>query len=341
MGAQGVTTGRYAGDRSAEQEKAEKRRQIPYHQHIHLDLLEACHLISAMFLEVPNMACFNQFSDGLDTNIAVPTSRRKVISRIFRKYYEIYDRQIFLGPPEQTREYVMRASKFLMRGEWKNCVELLSNLVVWQLVPGVDSDTKIKEMLLEKIKQEGLRTYIYAYSSQYDSLSIHVLCEMFDLSKNEVHSLVSKMIIHRELCASWDQPTETIVICRVEPTSLHLLAAQYTEKISNLVEANERLLDMKRGFGIRDFDGVGRSNNWKSGGDRDPQYMQKGGESYSTKQHNHQGGHNQRRFHYPNYQAGRVRGNGKGTETRRNNNGSGANRIGTEITSYTRGNRFW
>merc|ERR1712151_260646 len=102
--AQGVTVGRYAGDKSAEQEKAEKRRQIPYHQHIHLDLLEACHLISAMLLEIPNMASSNQHSDGFDTNWG-PITRRKVISRTFRKHYEIYDRQVFVGPPEQTREY--------------------------------------------------------------------------------------------------------------------------------------------------------------------------------------------------------------------------------------------
>ena len=116
--AQGVNTGRF-NDKSAEQEKAEKRRQIPYHQHINLDLLEAAHLISAMFLEVPNMAAVDDSS-----------RRSRVISRTFRKYSDIYDRQVFTGPPEQTRDFVMTATKALMKGDWKKCNDLLLSLEV-------------------------------------------------------------------------------------------------------------------------------------------------------------------------------------------------------------------
>ena len=248
--AQGVSMGRFS-DKTPEQEKAEKRRQVPYHLHINLDLLEACHLISAMFLEVPNMA-----AAGVDES-----RRVRVISRTFRKYHDIYDRQVFTGPPEQTRDFVMTATKALMKGDWKKCSDLLCSLEVWSLVAGDGSADEIRAMLVEKVKQTGLRTYLLAFSSHYDSLSHAQLCEMFEMDKNDVHAVVSKMMINRDLVASWDQPTGTIVMRKVEPSALQVLALQFADKAAALVDANERLLDAKTGnYGYKDGD------NWRGRG---------------------------------------------------------------------------
>mmetsp|Transcript_24390 Transcript_24390/g.30011 ORF Transcript_24390/g.30011 Transcript_24390/m.30011 type:complete len:974 (+) Transcript_24390:103-3024(+) len=292
--AQGVTTGRYAGDKSIEEEKAEKRRQIPYHQHINIDLLEACHLISAMLLEVPNMAAAG---DG-----AASSRKRRIFSRQFRKHVESFRRQVFAGPPEQTRDYIMSAAEALMNGDWKKCADFLCNLEVWKLLPGDNVTEQINKMLVEKIKLEGLRTYLFKYSAHYDSLSHGQLCGMFELSKNEVHSVVSKMMFNGDLHASWDQPTDTIVLKKIEPSTLQRLALQFAEKAANLVESNERLLDTKSGrYAMRD-DGW-KNDNQNRGG----QSQRRGG--YTR---NAQGGRGRGRGGRGRDGGGRGRGRGRG-----------------------------
>ena len=284
--AQGMSMGRYS-DKTPEQEKAEKRRQVPYYQHINLDLLEGCHLISAMLLEIPNIAA---------ASVAGTDPRRtRPISRSFRKYQDIYSHQVFTGPPEQTRDHVMRASNALAKGDWKTCVDLCTGLDVWNLVPGDGSAEGIKKMLASKIKLEGLRTYLFAFSKQYESLSLSQLCAMFEMSKNEVHSVVSKMIINRELLASWDQPTETIVLRKAEPSPVQMMALQFSEKAVHLVEANERLLDSFSGR---------KEDQWRggrSGGDRD------GRSGYNNQK---QGGYNNNNRGGRGGRGGRGRGKG-------------------------------
>ena len=57
-------------------------------------------------------------------------------------------------------------------------------------------------MIKQKIQEESLRTYLFSYSSVYDSLSLDILSRMFELEKPVVHSVISKMIINEELMVS-------------------------------------------------------------------------------------------------------------------------------------------
>lgn len=57
-------------------------------------------------------------------------------------------------------------------------------------------------MMTSKIQEESLRTYMFTYSSVYDSISLVTLADMFELEKATIHSVISKMIINEELMVS-------------------------------------------------------------------------------------------------------------------------------------------
>lgn len=132
----------------------------------------------------------------------------------------------------------MSAAKALASGEWEKAKEYILAIKIWDLMTETD---KIKEMLVRKIQEEGLRTYLFTYASYYSTLGLAQLSTMFDLPVNTVSAIVAKMIFNEELAASLDQVTQCIVLHQVELSRLQVLSLQYSEKVANLVEQNEKL----------------------------------------------------------------------------------------------------
>lgn len=245
-------------ERTIEQEKQEKQRQIPFHQHINLEILECVYLVSAMLIEIPYMAA-HEFD-----------ARRRMISKSFHHQLKNSERQSLVGPPESMREHVVAASKAMRNGNWKQCRTLLlndkMNAKVWDLFHDADH---VRNMLGLKIQEESLRIYLFTYSHVYDSISLVKLSEMFELPHGTVHAIISKMIINEEIMASLDEPTSCLVMHPTEPSSLQSLSLQLADKLYNLVENNERILDQKplfargmQGGGYRDRRDKG---DWQGG----------------------------------------------------------------------------
>ncbi|EEP77355.1 conserved hypothetical protein [Uncinocarpus reesii 1704] len=279
--AQGIILQRYSSV-SPEQEKLERQRQLPFHMHINLELLECIYLTSSMFLEVPLMA---QTSSS-------PEMKRRIISKTFRRMLDYNERQVFTGPPENTRDGVIMSAKFLAAGDWKKASETLNSIKIWDLMAQPD---KIKEMLAQQIQEEGLRTYLFTYAPFYDTLSIATLSNMFDLPEKKISAIISRMISHEELAAALDQVNDAIVFRKgVELSRLQSQIVTLADKSMSLLEANEKTLEQRtqgmanafqrdQGQGGRGGRGQGRGGRGGGGG-RPPiggQQRRPGGQQFS------------------------------------------------------------
>ena len=230
--AQGVMIQRYS-QVSPEQERLERQRQLPFHMHVNLELLECVYLTCSMLLEIPLLA-----QTG-----SSPDVKKRIISKTYRRMLDYHERQMFTGPPENTRDHIMQASKALAAGEWKRATEFIHSIKAWDLMARSE---KIKEMLSIQIQEEGLRTYLFTYAPFYDTLSVNTLANMFELSERKVAAVVSKMISHEELAAALDQVNSAIIFRKgVELSRLQSLALTLSDKASGLIESNERALEQR------------------------------------------------------------------------------------------------
>jgi translation initiation factor 3 subunit C len=254
--AQGVMMQRFS-QVTPEQERLEKQRQLPFHMHINLELLECVYLTCSMLLEIPLLAQIG----------SSPDIKKRVISKTYRRMLEYHERQIFTGPPENTRDHVMQASKALAAGEWKKATHFIHSIKIWDLMPSAD---EIKAMLANQIQEEGLRTYLFTYAPFYDTLAIETLSTMFELDPTKVAAVVSKMISHEELAAALDQVTETVIFRKgVELSRLQSLALALSDKASALIETNERTLEVRTQGSANAFSRKdGRQGGQRTGGQR-------------------------------------------------------------------------
>ncbi|KAF5099322.1 hypothetical protein D0Z03_001045 [Geotrichum reessii] len=207
----------------------DRQKLLPFHMHINLELLECVYLTASLLIEIPNIA-------AAETHI---NSKKKTISKSFRRMLDNSRRQVFTGPPENTRDHIMQAARALLDSEWTTARDLLNSIKIWNLLSDADS---IKNMLGEKLQVEGLRTYLFKFGPIYQSLSIKTLSTLFDLTEARVYAIVGKLIANEEIFAALDQRANSIVFRQgVEHSKLQTLALELAEKAVQLVERNERL----------------------------------------------------------------------------------------------------
>ncbi|KAJ2883065.1 Translation initiation factor 3 subunit c [Coemansia aciculifera] len=252
---------------SPNEEQLQRTRQLPFHININLELLECVFLTSSMLLEIPFMASAN----------INPDARRAPISRAFRRMLDFNERQVFMGPPENTRDHIMAASKALAAGEWEEARDFIQSIRIWSLLP--DSE-EITAMLASKIQVEALRTYLFTYATQFESVGLADLATMFDLPKGKVYALLARMVYHNEVQASLDEVGGVLVFSRAShdaSSRLQQTALALSNKANIFADINDRMLELK-------------INGGQTPGDR-----QQGGERGDRNQGDREGRPNQNR----------------------------------------------
>ncbi|CAH8535821.1 unnamed protein product [Heterobilharzia americana] len=233
--AQGLhTQARY--EKTTEEEKREQALQMPYHMYINIDLIECVYLVSAMLLEIPNLAAH-------ETDL-----RWRPISKPFHLALRVHDRAALVGPPETPRDHVLAAAKAMRYGNWKACTNFIINpkmdTKIWDLL---FESGRVKKNLEVKIKEESLRSFLFTYSAIHDSMSLDRLSTYFELSKSAIYSLICKMIINQELAASLEAPNDALIMHKTERSRLQALALQLSDKVNSIMEMNDKLSESRTG----------------------------------------------------------------------------------------------
>ncbi len=180
--AQGVTRLPSNVEKSAEVERTERRRLLPYHMHLNVELVEAAYGLSAMIMEVPNLAK----TAGSDMTGA---SRR--LGK-YKRQLDSYDRQLFAGPPESAKDSIALAGKALLNDDATKAVELIEGMRIWDSM--IDGEA-VKKRTVALVRIAALQTFLVNNAGSHKSFSLESLSSSFGIPKSGVASAICKMVM--------------------------------------------------------------------------------------------------------------------------------------------------
>ena len=176
-------------------DKDDKKRAIPYIMLINVDEIECVFYLSSMICDISNIL-LNKL--GTCRNV-------KSFGNFFSKMLINYEKQIFNGPPESNKERVLASSQFIIKGDWKNCLNDINKIKLF------NKYSDVKNMICDKIKKVSLKCYLIFYQKEYNNINLEMLEKRFELSKDEIKKIINDMILDGELKAKWKKNTLKII----------------------------------------------------------------------------------------------------------------------------------
>jgi len=226
--AQGIAPARF-NERSAEQEKLERRRQTPQHLHINLELLESVFLVCAMLLEISDLVRFPKFRSAACN---------------FTRIVEHHSRQLFMGPPDGVRDTVISAAKLLLSGDYEGASGVVLSLPVWNSL--LEKKDEVLSLMDERLKIEATRLYLHQFAEQYTAASTNVLAQMVSTTEPKVCSVVNSVIANEEIPAMLNNASH-LLLWKQRQSQLQNASSTYSEKVLVLLDASERALEQHIG----------------------------------------------------------------------------------------------
>ena len=136
---------------------------------------------------------------------------KKVVSKNFKKLLEQYDAKAFQLAPENYRDNIVYAAKQLNKSNWKQAVDHIFSIKMIQKMPEFNDDS-FKATLVYRFKETALKAFLCRGARSYEAFSIQVLCENFEVSRQQMLSVLNKMILKNKIHAHLDSKSDSVVM---------------------------------------------------------------------------------------------------------------------------------
>lgn len=230
--AQGMVGQKYT--EKGELDRNERQRLVPFHMQINVEMIDCIFLTVSMLLEVPQSAAAGRrYFCG---------ERRLFQSRHLRRILDSHERNLFNGPPENTREFIVAGARALANGSWRRCEEYMMQIKVWDSLP---NPVAVRKMIQHKIREAGLYAFMYTSGSSYSALSVERLAKEYDLPIALVVRIVSHLIGDFGVPAMLSEDASHIMWradCDPSPTQEMILLLK--DKIMAMEERNHGTADL-------------------------------------------------------------------------------------------------
>lgn len=178
-------------DKNNLSEKEDKKRVTPQIMKMNIDDIDAIFYLASMIYDTPKILLEKIY--GSDFYI-----ENSYNSHTFDKAYYSFQKQQFNGPSQFDRDKILATTSFLMKGNWKKCLEEIKKLNL------IKKYNNLQDRLFELIKRTALKCHLIFYMGEYESFDLEQLSKRFEIQKNETKNIINDMILRKQIKAKWN-----------------------------------------------------------------------------------------------------------------------------------------